>query len=104
MLIASLRGDGALADVHAGYSDPLKETGGNDGAGRIMLQLRLEFRQLVTVLEGVARFPDDVYHEQAAACDAAVELRRDQAWLLSHLRELFFEALQKTIDLIGWHQ
>ena len=41
--IASLRGDGALAAAHAGYGDPPKETGGYDHAGRVLLQLRLEF-------------------------------------------------------------
>jgi hypothetical protein len=58
----------------------------------------------VTVLEGVDRFPDDGVHEQAAACDAAMELRRDQAWLLSHDRKLLSEAFQEIIDLVGRDQ
>lgn len=51
--------------------------------------------------EGVHRFPDDIVHEQAAAGDAAMKLRRDQTGLLSHDRELLFKAVKKVIDLIG---
>ena len=33
-----------------------------------------------------------------------MELRRDQAWLLSHDRELLLEAFQEIIDLVGRDQ
>jgi hypothetical protein len=53
------------------------------------------------VPEGVHGFPDDIVHEQAAAGAAAMKLGRDQPGLLSHDRELLFEAVKKIIDLIG---
>src|SRR5204862_7358850 len=56
---------------------------------------------LVSVLEGGHCFPNDVVHEQAAPCDTAMKLGRDQTGLLSHNRKLLFEALKKIIDLIG---
>src|SRR5262245_13625029 len=97
----SPRRDRPLSKTHAGHGNPLKETGGDDGAGWILLQLSLEFRQLVSMPEGVHRFPDDIVHEQAAAGDAAMKLGRDQTGLLSHDSELPFKALEKMIDLIG---
>jgi len=60
-----------------------------------------KFRQLETALEVIDQFPDDVVHKQAAPGNAAMELRRDQARLFSHDRELFLEALQKVIDILG---
>src|SRR5262252_7045265 len=100
----SLRCDCPLSKAHAGYGNPLKEAGRDDSAGRILLQLSLEFRQLVSMPEGVHRFPDDIVHEQAAAGDAAMKLGRDQTGLFSHDCELLFEAVKKIIDLIGRYE
>src|SRR5215813_15567027 len=93
----SLRCGGALAKAHARYGDPLEEARRDNGASRILLQLRLELGQFVAAPECVDRFPDDVVHEQAAARDTAMELRRDQPRLLSHDRELLLEAFHEIV-------
>jgi hypothetical protein len=48
----SLRRDRPLSKAHAGYGNPLKETGRDDGAGWILLQLRLFFPQCLLRIIG----------------------------------------------------
>jgi hypothetical protein len=62
-----------------------------------LLELRLKLRRFIAVFERIRRFPDDVIHEQETSCDAAMQLRRDEAGLLSHNGELLLKSIQEII-------
>jgi hypothetical protein len=69
-----------------------------------MREVGPELRLARGTSEVVRRLPDRIVDEYTAAGDAAMELRRDQAWLLSHDRQLLLEAFQEIIDLVGRDQ